>query len=133
MLVLLAAHDATTDSSSNMQSRLTVTVKQDHNPDRKYNVVLYGIEECPQGTSKHARLQSDLKHVVSVMSKVDNTISSESIKDCYCLGKFNPNQSLPRPVLVKFIRVSDVSSILSKKGDFGHPFSINTNYGRETP
>ncbi len=133
MLVLLAAHDATTDSSSNMQSRLTATVKQDHNPDRKYNVVLYGIEECPQGTSKHARLQSDLKHVVSVMSKVDNTISSESIKDCYCLGKFNPNQSLPRPVLVKFIWVSDVSSILSKKGDFGHPFSINTNYGRETP
>ena len=107
-----------------MQKSQTATVKQDHNPDRKYNVVLYGIEECPQGASKHARLQSNLKHVVSVMSKVDNTISSESIKDCYHLGKFNPTQSLPRPVLVKFVRVSDVSSILSKKGDFGHLFSI---------
>ena len=73
------ARDATTDLSSNMQKSQTATVKQDHNPDRKYNVVLYGIEECPQGASKHARLQSDLKHVVSVMSKVDNTISSESI------------------------------------------------------
>ena len=54
-------------------------------PDRKYSVVLYGVEECPQ--EKHARLQSDLKHAVSVMSNVDNTICYESIKHCYCLGK----------------------------------------------
>ena len=126
-----AAHDPTTDSGSNMQNRQAATATQVPNPDRKYNVVVYGVEECPQGTPKHARLQSDLKHVVSVMSKVDNTICLESIKDCYRLGKFKPNQSLPRPVLVKFIRISDVSSILSKKGDFSQPFSVKPDLSPE--
>ena len=41
--------------------------------------------------------------------------------------KFNPTPSLPRPVLVKFIQISDVSSILSKKDCFGHLFSIKSD------
>ena len=36
----------------------------------------------------HSRLQSDLSSVVSVLSKLDNNIQPQSIKDCYHLGKF---------------------------------------------
>ena len=117
-----ATYNDSTESGSNMPKGQKTT-KHDH-PDRKYNVVVYGIEECPKGSPKNTRLQSDLNHVVSLLSKVDTTINAQSIKDCYRLGKFNPNQNHPRPILVKFIRISDVTSILYKKGDFSHPFSI---------
>ena len=60
-------------------------------PDRKYSVVLYGIEECPQ--EKHAQLQSDLKHVVSVMSNVYNTI-------CYEFTLLSPREMSPIQVCI---------------------------------
>ena len=57
-------------------------------PERKFNIVVYGINECSKGTPRHSRLQSDLSSVVSVLSKLDNNIQPQSIKDCYRLGKF---------------------------------------------
>ena len=85
---------------------------------------MYGITECPKGTPKHTRLQSDLSSVVSVMAKVDCNIQPQSIKDCFRLGKFLPDRESPRPILVKLIRISDVSSVLSKRGNLSYPLSI---------
>ena len=59
------------------------------------NLIVYGIEECPKGMPKHAWLQSDLGHVVSVLSVVDTSIDSQSIKDCYHLGKLLPIKVFP--------------------------------------
>lgn len=126
-----ASHVPSTDVGSSMQTGQTRTASTNHLSERKYNVVVYGIEECSKGTLKHARLKSDLNQVVSVLSKVDATIDQQSIKDCYRLGKFSPNQNLPRPVLVKFIRISDVSNILSRKGDLSRPFSIKPDLSPE--
>ena len=38
-----------------------------------------------------------------------------SDKDCYCLGKFNPNHSCPRPLMLKFVWNIDAAHILSKR------------------
>ena len=94
------------------------------NSDKKFNVVLYCVNECPSGMSRSARLDSDLSTVVKVVAGIHRTIQPESIKDCFRLGKFTANASRPRPILVKFIRMADVTSILSKKRDLSHPYSI---------
>jgi len=99
--------------------------------DRKFNVIVYGIDECPKGTPKHARSESDLRSVISVLSKVDNSVESQSIRDVYRLGRYNSNPTHPRPVLVKFIRAADVSSILSKKGSLSHPLVVKPDLSPE--
>ena len=83
------------------------------NPDKKYNIVLYGVDECGPGMTKTSRQESDLTTVATVLSSVDSSIESWSIRDCFRLGKFSKG-ARPRPLLVKFVRVSDVNKILSK-------------------
>lgn len=101
-----------------------VVNKENYHHDRKFNVIVFGIDECSKGTSKHVRLESDLSSVVSVLSGLNSNIHSQSIKDIYRLGKFNRERKHPRPLLVKFIRAADVSSILSKRGSLHHPVFI---------
>ena len=81
--------------------------------ERKFNLVLYGIKECPKGTPKHSRMVSDLKSVADILSSVDTQVSQLSIRDNYRLGKYQPDRS--RPILVKMTRSSEVSSILSNR------------------
>ena len=72
-----------------------------------------------------------LTSVVSVLSGVDNAIQSQSIKDVYRLGKFKPDPKRSRPILVKFIRAADASSILSKKGSLSRPLVIKPDLSPE--
>ena len=37
---------------------------------KKYNLILYGVDECPTGTSRSARLESDLSSSVSTVSAI---------------------------------------------------------------
>ena len=61
--------------------------------------------------TRSERLDSDLSKVVSVVSGINSSVQYQAIEDCSCLGKFNPQRSQPRPILVKFVRIADVSSI----------------------
>ena len=99
--------------------------------DKKFNVILYGINECQPGMSKLSRLQSDLASVVSVLSTIDSSIHIQSIKDCFRLGKFSPGKPRPRPILVRFIRIAEVTSILSRKGKLSRPYSIKPDMSYE--
>ena len=92
---------------------------------------MYGVEECPPRTSKADRFESDLASVVSVLSTIDSNIQPQSIKDCYWLGKFSPQETRPRPILVRMIRISDVSKILSKKRLLSRPYSIKPDMSWE--
>ena len=74
--------------------------------------------------SRFARSKSDLSSVVSLISSLDSNLKSESLCDCYRLGKFDSNRRKPRPILVKFIRVADASSVLSKRGKLKPPYFI---------
>ena len=93
--------------------------------ERKFNVVVYGVEECSKGSSKVFRMNEDMDKVVSALSKVDNSIGSHSIKDVYRLGRFSIDNKKPRSLLVKFIRAADATSVLSKRGSLRNSiFSI---------
>ncbi len=82
------------------------------NPDdRKYNIVVYGIQECAKGSSRHIRLSEDSGAVASLIQKIDDSIPAQSIRDCVRLGKYNEKKH--RPILVKLTRTCEVSSILA--------------------
>ena len=100
------------------------TYQQPLNHERKYNAILCGVNECAKGLSRLARYESDLNSVVSTLSSIDSSFQSQSIRDCSRLGKFSTNSSRPRPLLIKFVRVADVSNILSKKRALQKPYSL---------
>lgn len=56
--------------------------------DSKFNVVLYGIEESPDGTPRHHRLTNDINKVYNEIKVLDDTIPNQSIRDCIRLGKY---------------------------------------------
>ena len=93
-------------------------------------MVLYGVEECRSGLSRSDRLESDLSSVVNIFSALDSSIQPQSVRDCYGLGKFSPGASSPRPILVKFVRIADVTRIFSKKINLSTPFSIKPDMSR---
>ena len=99
--------------------------------ERKFNIVLYGVDECPSGLSKSSRFESDLSNAVKVLSSINKAIEPNSVKDCYRLGKFSPSNSRPRPILVKFIRISDATSILSKRSSLSRPHVVKPDMPRE--
>ena len=59
-----------------------------------------------------------------MVSGIDSNVHSQAIKDCFRLGKYDPQHKRPRPILVKFIRTLDVSSILSKRSVLSPPINI---------
>ena len=79
--------------------------------DRKSNLVVFGVAEHPTGTPRHTRTLEDLSAISGILSKLSNSISEQSIKDCFRLGKFKEGRS--RPILVKMLRICDVSSVLA--------------------
>ena len=118
-----------TNKSTSVSSHSSTTL----NSTKKFNVVLYGVDECPSGTSRSARLVADLESVVSVFATIDSTFQAQALKDCFRLGKYNPAHDKPRPILVKFVKIADVSNIilLSKKRNLHQPYFIKPDMSRE--
>ena len=81
--------------------------------------------------SKSARFESHLNSAVKVFSSINHSIEPQSIKDCFRLGKFSPGSSRPRPILVKFIRISDVTGILTKTSNLSSPYVIKPDMPHE--
>ena len=92
--------------------------------DRKFNAVLYGIPECSKGTKKYDRAKQDLTNVISAVSHVDREITSQSIRDCFRLGKYKESAERPRPILIKLTRAIDVINLLSNRSSFPKNISI---------
>ena len=68
-----ASATAANSESIHRESRTTTMLRADHT-DRKYNIILYGADECPPGSFRASRLESDLNNAVSVLSSIENTI-----------------------------------------------------------
>ena len=81
--------------------------------ERKFNVVLYGVDESPEGTRKHVRVAHDHDSVVEVVQALDSSLDQQSIRDCFRIGKYSKEKS--RPILIKLARVQSVTSILSNR------------------
>ena len=43
--------------------------------DRKFNIVVFGIDKCSKGTPKNERLNHDLDKVTSIITKGENSIT----------------------------------------------------------
>ena len=99
--------------------------------DKKFNLVIFGVDECPEGTSRSERANSDLCQVSQILSSTDESFQSHSISDSFRLGKFSIDRRRPRPILVKLLRSSDVSNILSKRRSLTLPYSIKPDLSLE--
>ena len=125
--------NSTTDSSAPSSSPLTAPVVNknisqqtnlDASPDRRYNLIIQGISECPSNMKKFERFQSDQQNVLKELSNLDSSINPGCVKDTFRLGKYKKDSNRPRPILVKLLRSSDVQSILSKRSSLKAPISI---------
>ena len=99
--------------------------------DRHMNIVLYGVEESPPATSKSDRTRNNLSSVLPILSAVDQSIQNASINDLYRLGRFDPEQSQPRPILVKFLCRINVTTILSNRNKVKKPIIIKADMSKD--
>ena len=86
--------------------------------DKKFNLLFFGIAECPKGTKFHERLRLDHASISTVLQSAGPDLSSVSIRDCQRLGPYKDQPSRPRPLLVKFNSSRDVLSVLSARSQF---------------
>ena len=95
-----------------------LTRNNDHHHTRndahKYNVLVYGLEECKEETPRPRRQCEDMDKVVGSLRGFDKSLSSTSIKDHFRLEKYTKESKKPRPILVKFMRSDDVFRVLTK-------------------
>ena len=81
--------------------------------NRKCNIIVYGIQESSLGLSWTVGVKQNLQKATDVLSVANpNTFSSEYISDCHRLGKFSKDSTRSHPLIVKFMRTSDVIQIL---------------------
>ena len=92
--------------------------------DRKYNIVLYGMHECPKGTNRLARTKQDLEKVTEILTGINKNISSHNVRDCFGLGKYKENNDRPRPVLIKMNRSIDIINLLAVRNDLPPQLAI---------
>jgi len=100
-------------------------------PDRRSNVVLYGVSESHTKTPKHERVQKDIKAVLEILNSNKVQINPDYITDCFRLGKFKTNQPRPRPVLIKLKRIMDASAILANKKSLSSSLAIKPDMSPE--
>ena len=86
-----------------------------HQTERKFNVVIYGIKECPRGTPRNERLKMDDASISSSLKQFIPTFSPLCIKESLRLGKYKADSNHPRPLLVKLNCISDVNQILANR------------------
>ena len=71
---------------SNLKLKLKPQSSADH--QRKLNIIMYRLEESHTGTPKHASKLQDMQKAESVIAALDSSVISQSIRDCYRLGKY---------------------------------------------
>ena len=91
--------------------------QQKGNPtnDRKFNLVIQGIKECPHNTPRRDRILMDEEAVVNVLKCISSSLNEWSIRECVRLGRYSQHNAQSRLLLVRFNKVSDVLEVLSKR------------------
>ena len=127
--VVRSSKPMSTNAKSNPSYVPSVPVKS-ADSSRKFNIVVYGVMECDNGTNRHARLIHDTNKIDSIISIIDSNIPESSIRDCIRLGRYSEN--ICRPILAKLSRTCEVSSILSQRHKLkGSKFSVKPDLTKE--
>lgn len=111
-------------SHQHLKTKSTAQGPSSNIDDKKFNIVIYGIKECPPKTTKPARLEQDLQNIANAFNKAELPININSVRDCFRLGKYKPDAQHSRPILVKFLRSAEASLVLSKVSSFHAPVHI---------
>ncbi len=131
---LQGTHNPCPNESSEIPSPPTATVHNSPNPsksnlneaspslkpfdDRKFNVVVYGIQERKEGEAHNQRLVLDLCNVSNMFASQSTSVPKSAICDCFRLGKYSPESPCPRPILVRLNSRNVVMDILQKRSSF---------------
>ena len=94
----VTSHPTAPEQSGNAEIIVTATNKSNQEnlqQDCKFNVVVYGIDECPKGTPRHEHSGLDLSNVAKTITKVDENVNPLSIPDLRRLGKYQELSSRP--------------------------------------
>ena len=100
-------------SSSPADIKASATKQSGHSyGERRFNLVLYGVQESPEGTNLSHQIESDNQNALTTLRKINPSITDLSIRGCFRIGKFLPTKT--RPLIVIFLRVQDVCLILQR-------------------
>ena len=103
--IVQSLDQTTNNRSSSASSSIPVNTDRPKAPplflDKKFNVVMYNISNCPQNSSRQTCQQTDLDNILKVFSDAEVDIDNSSIKDFFCLGKFNSkhNPKCSHPII----------------------------------
>ena len=87
--------EVTNSATPAVASNTTMPNSASAQADRKFNAVLYGLPQCSKGTKKYDRAKQDLTNVITAVSHVNREITSQSIRDCFRLGKYKESAKRP--------------------------------------
>ena len=100
-------------SSSPAGIKASATKRSGHSyGERRFNLVLYGVRESPEGTNLYDQIKSDNQNALTILHKINPSITDLLIRGCFRIGKFSPTKI--RPLIVVFQRVQDVCLILQR-------------------
>ena len=99
--------------------------------ERKFNLVIHGIAECPKATPRSERQKSDLASCLTVVSKLNADINTHSVCDCLRLGNYKKESSRPRPILLKLNHSFDVSNVLANRAETPQGITIKPDQAKE--
>jgi len=68
-------HNITQERSANSVPTTTTNVHHSSQHDSKFNVFIYGINECDKGTPRNERSGRDFSGVIEIITKVNENIS----------------------------------------------------------
>ena len=93
--------------------------------DRKYNIVIFGVTESPQGTPRFTRNQHDYTETSSILSKLyEDSNPGCSIRDCHRIGKYSGNSAHPRPILATLSTTAEVRHVITHCSSLPSSISI---------
>ena len=121
-------------SSQVPQQKIAKPSQQSQPPssfERNYNVVVYGIKESAAKTTRSARSKHDQESLTPIFTSIDPSIQNSFIKDFHRLGKYKPDHTRPRPILVKFLRAIDAQFVLAKRDKISQPIIIKPDLSKE--
>ena len=101
--------------SHSTESRPTVfdsPARDTYVSNKKFNLVMYGIQENPIRTPRHISSTNDLSNCLCILKDINPSSSKNPVCNCTRLGKFTANSTRPRPILLTFITTIDVANVL---------------------
>ena len=110
------------EASASTSANITATTVR--STDRNYNIVIYSVQESPSSMPRFAKSKLDLEKVLSIFNIINISIGESSISGRHRLGKLTADNSHPRPLLVKFLRALDTSTVLFNRTKIKNPIPI---------